>query len=101
MNFRELPTPALTIDLAIVERNLDRMAGYCREHGLGLRPHIKTHKTPAVARMQLERGALGLTVAKVGEAEVMASAGFGVVPHEMLLAYPVFGAEQLGRLAKL
>jgi D-serine deaminase-like pyridoxal phosphate-dependent protein len=74
MNYRELSTPALAIDLGIVERNLDRMALYCREHGLRLRPHTKTHKTPEVARMQLDRGASGLTVAKVGEAEVMAAA---------------------------
>lgn len=97
MNIREAPTPALTIDLEIVERNLDRMAARCREHGLGLRPHIKTHKTPEVARMQMDRGALGLTVAKVGEAEVMADAGF----DDLLLAYPVWGAENLRRLAAL
>ena len=97
MNIREVPTPALTIDLEIVERNLDRMAARCREHGLGLRPHIKTHKTPEVARMQKDRGAIGLTVAKVGEAEVMADAGF----DDLLLAYPVWGAENLRRLAAL
>ena len=82
MNYRELSTPALVIDLGILERNLDRMAAYCRQHGIHLRPHIKTHKTPEVARMQLGRGALGLTVAKVGEAEVMAEAGFGAGPEE-------------------
>ena len=87
----------MTIDLEIVERNLDRMAARCREHGLGLRPHIKTHKTPEVARMQKDRGAIGLTVAKVGEAEVMADAGF----DDLLLAYPVWGAENLRRLAAL
>lgn len=97
MNYRELPTPALTIDLDILERNLDRMANYCRDHGLQLRPHIKTHKTPEVARMQLERGAVGLSVAKVGEAEVMARAGL----DNSLVAYPVFGDENLRRLARL
>jgi D-serine deaminase-like pyridoxal phosphate-dependent protein len=101
MNYRELSTPALTIDLGILERNLDRMAAYCQQHGIGLRPHIKTHKTPEVARMQLERGALGLTAAKVGEVEVMASAGFGSGPDEILLAYPVYGADKLQRLATL
>jgi D-serine deaminase-like pyridoxal phosphate-dependent protein len=93
----EISTPALTIDLDTLERNLERMAAYCRNHGLGLRPHTKTHKTPEVARMQLERGACGLTVAKVGEAEVMASA----TNAEILVAYPIFGGEKLRRLAAL
>jgi D-serine deaminase-like pyridoxal phosphate-dependent protein len=93
----EISTPALTIDLGVVEHNLDRMAAYCREQRLGLRPHTKTHKTPEVARMQLDRGACGLTVAKVGEAEVMAA----VSNAEILVAYPIFGAEKLRRLATL
>mgnify|MGYP001408567869 CR=1 FL=1 len=97
MHFRELPTPALVIDLDILARNLDRMAGYCRDHGLKLRPHTKTHKTVEVARLQLERGATGLTVAKTGEAEVMA----GVGETEILVAYPILGAEKLRRLATL
>jgi D-serine deaminase-like pyridoxal phosphate-dependent protein len=97
MRVDELPTPALVVDLEALERNLDRMASYCREHGLRLRPHTKTHKTPELARMQLERGAVGLTVAKVGEAEVMASAD----PEEILVAYPIYGAEKLRRLAAL
>jgi D-serine deaminase-like pyridoxal phosphate-dependent protein len=93
----EISTPALTIDLGAVERNLERMAAYCRDHGLGLRPHTKTHKTPEVARMQLERGACGLNVAKVGEAEVMAAA----TDAGILVAYPIFGGEKLCRLAAL
>ena len=93
----EISTPALTIDLDILERNLERMANYCREHGLGLRPHTKTHKTPEVAQMQLKRGAHGLTVAKVGEAEVMAAA----TDAEILVAFPIFGSEKLRRLATL
>jgi D-serine deaminase-like pyridoxal phosphate-dependent protein len=97
MHCRELSTPALTINLDILERNLDRMARLCRDQGVGLRPHTKTHKTPEVARMQLERGAIGLSVAKVGEAEVMAEAGL----DDILVAYPVFGGEKLRRLAQL
>lgn len=97
MRVNELPTPALTIDLDVLERNLDRMAAYCRERSLGLRPHTKTHKTPEVSRMQLERGAVGLTVAKVGEAEAMAQAA----PEEILVAFPIYGAEKLRRLAEL
>jgi D-serine deaminase-like pyridoxal phosphate-dependent protein len=97
MKKNEISTPALTIDLDILESNLERMAVYCREHGLALRPHTKTHKTPEVARMQLDRGACGLTVAKVGEAEVMASG----TDAEILVAYPIFGTEKLRRLSAL
>jgi D-serine deaminase-like pyridoxal phosphate-dependent protein len=97
MHYTELSTPALTIDLDVLDRNLDRMAGLCRAQGVGLRPHIKTHKTPEVARRQLDRGAFGLTVAKVGEAEVFAEAGF----NEILVAFPIFGREKLWRLATL
>jgi len=97
MHYRELSTPALTIDLDLLERNLAQMVSFCREHGLGLRPHTKTHKTPEVARMQLELGAVGLTVAKVGEAEVMASAGL----NDILVAYPIYGAEKLRKLGSI
>jgi D-serine deaminase-like pyridoxal phosphate-dependent protein len=97
MHYRELSTPALTIDLDVLERNLAQMSSYCREHGLGLRPHTKTHKTPEVARMQVEGGALGLTVAKVGEAEVMANAGL----DDILVAYPIYGAEKLRKLVSI
>jgi D-serine deaminase-like pyridoxal phosphate-dependent protein len=97
MNYRELSTPALTIDLDVLERNLERMANLCREKGIQLRPHTKTHKTPEVARMQLDRGAIGLTVAKVGEAEVFAGAGF----DNILVANAIFGTEKLRRLARL
>jgi D-serine deaminase-like pyridoxal phosphate-dependent protein len=97
MNYRELSTPALAIDLDVVDRNLDRMAKLCREQGVGLRPHTKTHKTPEVAKMQVDRGAVGLTVAKVGEAEVMVGAGL----DDILVAFPIYGAEKLRRLAQL
>jgi D-serine deaminase-like pyridoxal phosphate-dependent protein len=97
MNYQGLTTPALTIDLDILERNLDRMAAYCREHSIGLRPHTKTHKAPEVGRMQVERGAVGLTVAKVGEAEVMAAAGL----DDILIAFPIWGEEKLRRIANM
>lgn len=97
MNYRELATPALIIDLEVAERNLDRMAAYCRSHDLKLRPHTKTHKTVEFAKMQLERGAIGLAVAKVGEAEVMAQSG----AKQILVAHPIFGQEQLQRLARV
>jgi D-serine deaminase-like pyridoxal phosphate-dependent protein len=95
MLMKELSTPALTVDLEALERNLGRMAELCRRQGVGLRPHIKTHKTVEVSQFQLARGAVGLTVAKVGEAEVMAAAGL----DDILVAYPIMGGEKLRRLA--
>ena len=97
MRYNELSTPALTVDLDALERNLEQMAASCRQQGVGLRPHTKTHKTPEVARRQLEHGAVGLTVAKVGEAEVMAAAGL----DDILIAYPILGADKLRRLLEL
>ena len=68
----ELPTPALVLDGATVHRNIERLAAYGRRHRIGIRPHTKTHKSRFIAAMQLAAGAVGLTVAKVGEAEQMA-----------------------------
>jgi D-serine deaminase-like pyridoxal phosphate-dependent protein len=93
----ELETPALLIDLDIMEANLRRVADYARENDLRLRPHTKTHKSTAVGRLQLASGAAGLTVAKVGEAEVMIGAG----PPELLVAYPVIGRTKLDRLMEV
>ena len=97
MHDRDLPTPALTIDLDVLEGNIDKMANYCKCHGLGLRPHTKTHKIPQVARMQVDHGAIGLTVAKTGEAQVMAAAGL----DDILIAFPVFGYQTVCKLARL
>ncbi len=97
MTIWELDTPALLIDLERMEANLDRAAEYAREHGLRLRPHTKTHKSPFVARRQVERGASGLTVAKVSEAEVMAADGLG----NLLVAYPVWGDSKWSRLIEI
>src|SRR5216684_5792686 len=97
MHISELDTPALVIDLDIMERNLRRVGDYCKEHGLRLRPHTKTHKVPAVGRRQLDSGAVGLTVAKVGEAEVM----LGANPPDLLVAYPVIGRNKLARLMQV
>ncbi len=94
---RELSTPALTVDLDVLEKNLERVAELCRRQGVGLRPHTKTHKTVEVSRLQLAQGAVGLTVAKVGEAEVMAGAGF----DDILVAFPIMGEEKLRRLARI
>lgn len=97
MRVAEVSTPAIVVDLDVLDRNLDRMATYCAAHGLGLRPHTKTHKTLEVAELQLERGALGLTVAKVGEAEVMAQTG----ARQILVAHPIIGEEKIRRLASV
>ena len=68
----ELDTPVAVVDLDIMERNISEMAAFTRDHGVHLRPHIKTHKVPEITRRQLEAGAAGITCAKLGEAEVMA-----------------------------
>lgn len=94
MQVSELDTPALLIDLDIMERNLRRVADYSSEHRLRLRPHTKTHKSLEIARRQLSLGAVGLTVAKVGEAEVMLDSG----TSDLLVAYPVIGSSKLARL---
>ena len=97
MRVTELDTPALLIDLDVMERNLERVAGYARDHKLRLRPHTKTHKIPALGRRQIALGAAGLTVAKVGEAQVMLNAD----PPELLVAYPVIGRGKLDRLMQV
>ncbi|MFC7399330.1 D-TA family PLP-dependent enzyme [Chelatococcus sp. GCM10030263] len=90
-------TPMPVVDLAIVEANLRRMQAYCDQHGLKLRPHIKTHKIPDLARRQLALGAVGITCQKIGEAEVMADAGI----DDILISYPLIGASKVGRLGAL
>jgi D-serine deaminase-like pyridoxal phosphate-dependent protein len=97
MHVSELDTPALVVDLDILEKNIAQMAEYCSAHGIALRPHTKTHKIPAIARMQLNAGACGITVAKVGEAELMARDGCS----DIMIAYPVVGAPKLERVASL
>ena len=78
MRVDDLDTPVLTMDLDALEENLDRYQAYYDQHGIGLRPHIKTHKTLAVARMQMDRGAVGLHAPGIGEvAEVLFDHGRG------------------------
>ena len=97
MHISEIDTPAILIDLDVMERNLAKMAAYSREHSLRLRPHTKTHKIPELGRQQLALGAAGLTVAKTTEAEVMLKSGAA----DLLIAYPVIGAQKLNRLLKV
>lgn len=92
----QLETPVPVVDLDRLAQNLDRMAAYAALHGLQLRPHVKTHKSPRIAAEQLQRGAVGLTVATLREAEVMSE-----VCNDLLLAYPPIGAARLERLARL
>jgi D-serine deaminase-like pyridoxal phosphate-dependent protein len=93
----DLETPAVVVDLDVMERNLSRMAEYCRGTKLRLRPHTKSHKIPELAKRQLAHGAQGITVAKIGEAEVMLEAGI----TDMLIAYPIIGQGKAKRLAEL
>jgi len=97
MLISELDTPAVIVDLDVMERNLSRMADYCRQHELLLRPHTKSHKIPELAKLQLSSGATGITVAKLGEAEVMLNAGI----TDILIAYPIVGDEKTTHLMKL
>jgi D-serine deaminase-like pyridoxal phosphate-dependent protein len=90
----DLSTPTVVVDLDVLERNVARMAEAARGHGVGLRPHAKTHKTVEIARLQVKAGAVGLTVAKTSEAEVYADAGF----EDVFVAYPVVGADKGRRL---
>lgn len=92
----QLETPVPIVDMDRLALNLDRMAAYATLHGLRLRPHVKTHKSPRIAAEQLRRGAVGLTCATLREAEVMAE-----VCDDLLVAYPPVGAARLERLARL
>ena len=97
MLISELETPAVVIDLDVMDQNLARMAAYCREHKLLLRPHTKSHKISELAQQQIASGATGITVAKLGEAEVMLNAGI----DDILIAYPIVGDEKTTRLARI
>jgi D-serine deaminase-like pyridoxal phosphate-dependent protein len=85
---KNLDTPTLVIDLDVVERNARRMADSMRTNGVALRPHVKTHKSVALARIQLDNGAAGITVGTLGEAEVMAEGGIA----DIFLAYPIWAS---------
>jgi D-serine deaminase-like pyridoxal phosphate-dependent protein len=94
----EVDTPALLLDLDRVERNIEKMARFFRERPAGLRPHFKTPKCPEVARLQLEAGALGITCAKLGEAEALTDAG---VETSVLIANQLIGPAKVKRLVAL
>lgn len=94
----DLDTPAVTIDLDIVECNIHRTQERLARHGINNRPHIKTHKIPALAKMQVAAGAVGITCQKLGEAEVFADAG---VADDILLTFNILGGPKSERLAAL
>ncbi|MGE3409761.1 MAG: DSD1 family PLP-dependent enzyme [Pirellulales bacterium] len=93
----DLDTPALCIDLDVMESNIKHMAALCRQHGVAWRPHSKAHKSPEIARWEIAEGAIGVTCAKLGEAEVMATGGVG----DMLIANQLVGPHKMQRLAAL
>lgn len=93
----DIPTPALLLDLDRFERNLQRMTTHVQGTGKKLRPHAKTHKCPEIARRQVAAGAVGVCVAKVSEAEVMATAGV----RNLLITTEVVGPEKIGRLLRV
>jgi D-serine deaminase-like pyridoxal phosphate-dependent protein len=95
--YEGLQTPAAVIDLDIMEANISAMAARLKARGIGHRPHIKAHKSVAIARAQMRAGASGITVAKLSEAEVFAAAGIGPI----LVAYSLVGDDKLKRLADL
>ena len=98
MRIEDLDTPALIVDLDGLEDNLDRYQKYFDEHGIGLRPHIKTHKCLAIAHMQMRRGAMGITCQKIGEAEVMVAGG---IDRDILIPFNIIGRQKLARLVAL
>lgn len=98
MRIEDLDTPALIVDLDNLEDNLDRYQRYFDQHDIGLRPHIKTHKSIAIAHMQMRRGAIGITCQKLGEAEVMVAGG---VDQDILIPFNIIGRQKLERLTAL
>ncbi len=97
MRVSELETPVPVVDIDCMEANIARLQAYLDEHSIANRPHIKTHKIPAIARMQVDAGAAGITCQKVSEAEVMADAGFS----DIFIPYNILGESKLKRLMAL
>ena len=93
----DISTPALVVDLSVVEQNLSEMAALCRESGVSLVPHAKTHRTVELGLLQMSYGAQGLAVAKLGEAEAFVNAGV----DRIIVAYPLVGPDKLHRASSL
>jgi D-serine deaminase-like pyridoxal phosphate-dependent protein len=94
---REIDTPALVLDLDVLDSNIARMQAFFADKNARLRPHFKTHKCPEIVRKQLAAGAKGITCAKAGEAEVLAAAGV----EDILIANQIIGEKKIARLVEL
>ena len=94
----DLDTPAVTVRLDIMEDNIRRVQAHLERHGIGNRPHIKTHKVPAIGKLQMQAGAMGITCQKLGEVEVFVDAG---VADDILLTYNILGRPKTDRLMAL
>ncbi len=93
----DIDTPALLIDLDVLEANIAHVAQSCRAHGVNWRPHFKGHKTLEIAKRQLAAGAIGITCAKLGEAEILGAAGI----RDILIANQIVGDTKIARLVRL
>lgn len=94
---QDLETPSVLLDLDIIERNIARVQKLCNNLGVQFRPHIKTHKIPAIAQMQIDAGAVGIACQKVSEAEIFVDAGF----TDIQIPYNIVGPQKTKRLAEL
>jgi len=97
MHIDELETPVPVVDIDRMQANIGRLQVYLDEHKIANRPHVKTHKIPAIAKMQMDAGAIGITCQKVSEVEVFADAGF----DDIFLPYNIIGESKLKRLMTL
>src|SRR5581483_5543029 len=93
----DLDTPSLCLDLDVMEFNIRAMAENCRRRGVAWRPHAKGHKSSLIAKQEIAAGALGITCAKLGEAEVLATGGV----RDLLIANLVVGPHKVKRLVEL
>lgn len=93
----DIPTPALVVDESILHANIARMADFARDARIALRPHAKTHKSAAIAKLQLQAGAIGIACATVAEAEMLQAGGV----HDLLLTCPIADASKATRIAAL
>lgn len=97
MHIDDLDTPAYIADLEVMERNIAGMAAHCRDLGIPLRTHTKSHKIPEIAHKQIDAGAIGIACQKVGEAEVMVAGGI----KDILIPYNIVGPRKVERLTRL
>jgi D-serine deaminase-like pyridoxal phosphate-dependent protein len=97
MNIEQLDTPVAIVDLDVLDENITRLQSQLDACGIRSRPHIKTHKIPEIAHMQIKAGAVGITCQKIGEAEVMAQAGI----DDIFIPYNIIGPSKLERLLNL